>query len=121
MTPAETLAERGVFFVARDSGGEPLGCGALMPLERGAMELKRIYVEPTQRGRGVGDLILRHLEAEAARRGARRVMLETGPLQPAAVALYEKHGYHERGPFADYVADELTLFFEKSLDAAAAA
>src|SRR5262249_22242160 len=83
--------------------GEPVGCGALRRIEPGVGEIKRMYVAPSARGRGVGRLILDGLEAEAARLGLHRILLETGPRQPEAIALYCRAGYREIPLFGEYL------------------
>ncbi|MFB9839898.1 GNAT family N-acetyltransferase [Actinoallomurus acaciae] len=57
------------------------------------LELKRMYVVPPYRGAGVAGALLRAAEEEARRRGARRIVLQTGDRQPDAVRLYEREGY----------------------------
>jgi putative acetyltransferase len=102
-----------VFFTARQ-GELLLGCGALV-LHPGHGELKRFYVRVEARGRGLGRLLVRAVEQEARRRGCRRLMLETGILQPEAQALYRSEGFHDRGAFPPYVNDPLSVFMEKAL------
>jgi len=68
---------RGTFLVARDDG-RAVGCGAVRLLDQATAEVKRMYVEPDQRGKGVGRAVLAGLEAAARRLGARRLVLETG-------------------------------------------
>ncbi|MDT7838238.1 GNAT family N-acetyltransferase [Aquabacterium sp. OR-4] len=115
-----------LFAVARTAAGRAVGCGAIVlaAAEPGAGiahgELKRMYVQPAQRGHGIATRLLAWLEAEAATRGCRCVMLETGPYQPEALALYARHGYARRGPFADYRDDPLSVFMHKPLAPAAA-
>jgi GNAT superfamily N-acetyltransferase len=106
-----------VVLVARDDDGTPLGCGALRPLEPGAAELKRMYVVPAARGRGISRLLLVALEAEAAARGWRTLRLETGTRQPAAVGLYTAAGYRPVEAFGHYVTDDTddSLYFARVL------
>lgn len=103
-----------LFAVARDEAGTALACGAIV-LEPGHGELKRMFTRPAQRGRGLARALLQRLEAEASMRGCTRFVLETGILQPEAIALYERLGYRRRGPFGDYVEDPNSLFMEKAL------
>lgn len=108
-----------VVLLARDDDGAPLGCGALRSLGDGAAEVKRMYVVPAARGRGVGRTVLAGLEAAARERGWTTLRLETGPLQPEAVALYTAAGYRPIGAFGAYGRDpdaERSLFFERTLD-----
>jgi GNAT superfamily N-acetyltransferase len=104
-------------LVARDDDGTPLGCGALRPLEPGAAEVKRMYVAPAARGRGVARLVLAGLEDAARERGWTTLRLETGPRQPEAVGLYTAAGYRRIEAFGHYVrADQdWSLYFERSL------
>lgn len=102
-----------LFAVARD-GSEAVGCGAVV-LNDGWGELKRMYVRPGSRGRGVAQGVLAFLESSARRRGFRLIRLETGVSQPEALRLYERAGYLRRGPFGQYGPDPLSVFMEKSL------
>jgi putative acetyltransferase len=101
-----------IFIVARSADGAAVGCGAIV-LEAGYGELKRMYTAPSARGRGVARAILAALEAEASRRKVSVFRLETGYLQPEAIALYERAGYRRRGPFGDYTNDPNSVFMEK--------
>ncbi|WP_280153802.1 GNAT family N-acetyltransferase [Piscinibacter sp. XHJ-5] len=101
-----------LFAVARDAQGAAVGCGAIV-LEAGYGEVKRMFVRPSLRGAGLAKALLGALEAEAARRGCTRLMLETGIRQPEALALYERLGFTRRGPFGDYAEDPLSVFMEK--------
>lgn len=83
----------GVFLVAVDQQDVPLGCGALRHLDAGTAEVKRMYVDPDARGKGVGSRLLRALEDEARRSGRRSVRLDTSAELPAALALYLRSGY----------------------------
>lgn len=103
-----------VFCVARDAG-RAVGCGAAVLMPEGYAELKRMFVAPDQRGRRLGARILAFLEAELAARGVALARLETGVSQPAALALYERHGYRRIPPFGAYWDDPLCLFYEKTL------
>ncbi len=78
-------------------------------------ELKRMFVAPDARGAGVATALLRTAEQTAAGLGATRLVLETGPRQPDAIALYEKHGYTRIPNFGPYINDPLSLCFAKDL------
>lgn len=93
----------GVFVVAR-SDGETVACGGLQRLDpAGATittaEIKRMWVAPAWRGTGLGGRILDCIEGHAARRGHRRIVLDTNATLHAAIALYERAGYQ---PVARY-------------------
>ena len=111
----ESLAQPCVhFFVAREDG-RALGCGAFVLGKERQAEMKRVFVDPAARGKGVARAIMEVLEREAAQLGVRLMQLETGIRQPEAIALYRKFGYAERGPFGSYKPDPLSLFMEKRL------
>lgn len=100
---ADEVSEgRGGFFVAYQDGN-PIGCGAVRRIEPHVAEIKRMYVTPSARGLGVGRQILDRLEAEARRLGAHRLVLETGPRQPEAIALYARAGFEQVPLFGDYL------------------
>lgn len=111
----ESLAQPHVHvFVAREEG-RALGCGAFVLGADGQAEMKRVFVDPAARGKGIARIIMETLEREAALRGVTLIQLETGIKQPEAIALYRKFGYVERGPFGAYQPDPLSLFMEKRL------
>ena len=74
-----SAADVAVVLVARDPAGEAVACGALRPLGDGVAEVKRMYVVPAWRGRGVSKVVLAGLEAAALDRGWTTLRLETGP------------------------------------------
>ncbi|KIH98406.1 acetyltransferase [Streptomonospora alba] len=93
-----------VFLAAAESeGGEVVGCGALRRLDEHTFELKRMYVVPDRRGRGIGAALLHALEDAGRERGARRMRLETGVEQPEAMRLYERCGYSRIPLYGPYV------------------
>jgi len=110
----EVAEGRGGFFVAR-MADEPVGCGAVRCIEPGVAEIKRMYVAPRARGRRVGRQILDALEAEARRLGVTRLVLETGPRQPEAIALYRRAGFVEIPLFGEYVGSQFSVCMAKEL------
>jgi GNAT superfamily N-acetyltransferase len=111
----EEVAEgRGAFLIA-DAGGSPIGCGAVRRLDERTAELKRMYVVPSHRGRGVGRALLNALEAEARRIGVSRLLLETGVRQAAAMALYTRAGYTSVAPYGEYMDSPLSVCMGKDL------
>lgn len=103
-----------LFAVARDDGGQALGCGAIV-LGPEFGELKRLYVNPRGRGHGVARTILALLESRAASASCTLLTLETGPYQPEALALYASAGYERRGTYGDYQNDPLSVFMQKRI------
>ncbi|MCB1018034.1 MAG: GNAT family N-acetyltransferase, partial [Acidimicrobiales bacterium] len=89
-------------------GDDPVGCGAVRVIEPGVAEIKRMYVRPDHRGRHVGGMVLRSLEATARGLGCHRLVLETGTRQEAAMALYLRHGFTEIPCWGEYVASAAT-------------
>ena len=115
--PDEIVGERASFVVAWMKG-EPVGCGAFRPLsedESNVAEIKRMYVAPGMRGRGISRSILIELERLARACDYRVVRLETGLRQPFAIRLYETSGYYRIEPFGRYRDDPLSICFEKSI------
>lgn len=111
----EKLLRDGVrFFVARDDG-RPAGCGGVLLVGREYAEVKRMYVRPAFRGRGLGRLMLDHLVEDARRHGLTVVRLETGIHQREAIALYEQAGFRQIPPFGPYREDPVSLCYEKRL------
>lgn len=90
--PHPFVAPAGVLLIA-SADDEALGCGALIALEPGVGELKRMYVRPDARGRGVGEALLRALLMHAGRLGFDRVRLDTAPELLAAQSLYRRYGF----------------------------
>jgi len=111
----EKLLREGVaFFVARIEG-QAAGCGGVQIYGTEYAELKRMYVRPRFRGRGLGRQVLDRLAAHAREQGVALLRLETGIHQPEAIGLYEASGFRRRPPFGPYREDPLSLYYEKSL------
>ena len=111
--PADFSPPGGVFLVGRDRDGHPVCGGGVKRLDDGVAEIKRMYVAPEERGRGVGRALLAALEDAARSLGYTRVRLDTGAKQPEAEAMYRRAGYREIG---DYNGNPFASFFgEKQL------
>jgi putative acetyltransferase len=102
LEPGEVAAGQGTFVVVYRND-EAIGCGALRILEPGTAELKRMYIAPPVRGTGLGRRLLEALEAEARALGVRRLVLETGTRQTAALALYRRAGFTPIPLFGEYL------------------
>ncbi|MFZ6743782.1 GNAT family N-acetyltransferase [Undibacterium sp. JH2W] len=112
-----SVDEQGLLFViARDEAGQAVACGAVV-LSAGYGELKRMYVRPQQRGRGLAKKILQTLEAATMASGCMELKLESGPYQPEALALYARCGYEPCERFGGYADDPLSVFMQKKLTA----
>jgi GNAT superfamily N-acetyltransferase len=78
-------------------------------------EIKRMYVTPSARGRGLARRILAELEATAREAGMHRIILETGLKQPEAIELYRSSGYTDVPPFGYYADTPLSVHLGKTL------
>ncbi len=79
-------------------------------------EIKRMYIPPSHRGRGLAGFLLHEAEEAAREDGAHRVILHTGTRQEPAIALYRRHGYTEIPIYPPYVGLPHSLCFEKVLE-----
>jgi len=112
-TPAEMTPPVGTYVVVFDDDGRPLAGGGVKRLDDGVAEIKRMYVVPESRGRGVARMLLSAVEDAARELGYNTIRLDTGALQPHARALYESAGYRS---IADYNANPYAVFWgEKDL------
>jgi len=115
LDPEEVADGRGVFLIVYKDG-TPVGCGALRLLNAGTAELKRMYVSPSARGTGLGRRLVDALEAEARVLGIRRLVLETGIRQAAALALYRATGFHPIPLYGEYcLSPETSVCLGKEL------
>ena len=105
--------------VALSVDGEVAACGSLRGAAadhpEGHGEIKRMYVRPAYRGRGLSALVLASLERLAVDAGLRRLVLETGLLQAAAVRLYRSAGYRRIPTYGPYVVDPMSVCYAKWL------
>jgi GNAT superfamily N-acetyltransferase len=115
LSPQEIADGRGVFLVVHRDG-TPVGCGALRLLDADTAELKRMYVSPTDRGRGLGRHLVAALEAEARALGVQRLVLETAVRQAAALALYRATGFQPIPLYGEYrLSPETSVCLGKEL------
>lgn len=120
MNPPDYATPNGLFVVAY-LDIVPVGCGGYRWLDRlsQTIEIKKIYLLPASRGRGTGHAVMSWLEHHAIAAGARRVLLETGVRNTAAMRLFADAGYQ---PTDSYVEDRdpaINRAFAKSLQDAA--
>jgi len=82
--------------------GEPAGCVALHPLEAGICEIKRLYVRPRYRGKGLGRVLVERILSEARTAGYGRIRLDTvEPVMKDAVAMYRRFGFRDIPPYRE--------------------
>jgi GNAT superfamily N-acetyltransferase len=116
--PAEFAPPVGLFLVGRlDGVAVAMGGWRRLTDAEGQAEIKRMYVVPAARRRGLAERVLAELERTAAEAGLTWLVLNTGPEQPAAVAMYERNGYAPVTPFGHYACHPDALFFGKALPA----
>lgn len=95
--------------------GKPMGCGAIKEFAAGTMEVKRMYVLPEARNKGIASQVLSELESWARELAYTRCILETGLKQPEAISLYSKNGYQQIPNYGQYAGVENSVCFEKGL------
>ncbi len=92
-----------------------VGCGAIKEQDANCMEVKRMYVTPEARGKGIATKVLQELEKWAAELNFTSCVLETGKRQPEAIALYKKNGYRTIPNYGHYVGVENSMCFKKTV------
>lgn len=103
-------------FLVGEVEGVAVACGGVRGCDGGppgVAEIKRMYVEPSVRGRGLGRVLLEALEAEAGRLGYGRIWLETGTAQPEALQLYATSGWTPIPGYGEYRDEPDNRCFEK--------
>ncbi len=111
---ANALADHATFLVGY-VGGEPIACGAFRPMDPKAAEIKRMFVLPAWRGRGIARRLLAELERQARAAGHTLARLETGSDLHHAVRLYEAAGYQRIENYGVYAGNSDSVCFEKVL------
>jgi ribosomal protein S18 acetylase RimI-like enzyme len=112
--PGRYAPPSGCLLLAME-GDQPAGCVAMRDLGGGTCEMKRLYVAPEHRGRGVGRLLVEVVLQRAERAGYDRMVLDTLPEMAGALALYREFGFVEAVPYWDCPV-ERTVYLERRLD-----
>ncbi len=94
--------------------GQAVGCGGFKEYDAETAEIKRMFVLPEQRGKGIARFILTAIEEWAAEKSYRNYILETSPKLESAIALYKKAGYQTIPNFGQYVGVENSLCMKKT-------
>ncbi|MBN2597594.1 GNAT family N-acetyltransferase [Labilibaculum sp.] len=95
--------------------GKPVGCAAIKEYEPLIVEVKRMFVLPECRGKGIASEVLQELESWVSELGFEKCILETGVKQPEAIGLYQKNGYHFIPNYGQYAGVKESVCFEKAL------
>jgi GNAT superfamily N-acetyltransferase len=112
--PAE-FAPPGGRFVVGYLDTDAVAMGGVRRIDDDTVEIKRMYVVPEQRGRGLSRVVLAHLESLAHQLGATRILLETGQKQPEAMRLYETAGYERVDGFGHYKCEPDSVSYGKTI------
>lgn len=107
-------------FLVGEVDGVAVACGGVRACQdavAGVGEIKRMYVDPAMRGRGLGRVLLAALEGEGLRLGYDRLWLETGTAQPEAVRLYETSGWTPIPKYGEYRHEPDSRCYQKVLAA----
>jgi putative acetyltransferase len=104
-----------IFFIIIKSGTTNIACGGVNHINETTAEIKRMYVKDEFRGKGLSKLVLNSLEDFIKNKGYKRIILETGGKQPAAISLYRKFGYSEIPCYARHSLDPESICFAKNL------
>ncbi|GGX10680.1 GNAT family N-acetyltransferase [Undibacterium macrobrachii] len=103
------------YVVVAFDGEQAIGCGAIKPYADSVMEVKRMYVAPVARGKGVASIILQELESWTRELAQQKCLLETGVKQLEAIRLYQKNGYQVVPNYGQYQGMANSVCFEKSV------
>ncbi|WP_353717338.1 GNAT family N-acetyltransferase [Dyadobacter sp. 676] len=95
--------------------GIAIACGCFKPYDPQSIELKRMFVKPGFRGRGIASIMVSELEQWARGLGYRAAILETGKSQPEAIALYRKLGYSDIPHFGEFPEESRSVCLGKDL------
>jgi len=115
LTDAENLNRNGNLLLGAFEQGIAVGCVGALRTSTTDAEIKRLYVEQSQRGRGLGRALMVELERHAVSSGISTLRLETGIYQTESLQLYSALGYEPIPPFGEYRLDPLSVFMEKAL------
>jgi putative acetyltransferase len=117
--PGEYAPPLGDLLLAMEDG-EPVGCVALRPMDRETCEMKRVYLRPTWRGRGLGRALAEAIVESARRIGYRRIRLDTIPSLKPAIGLYRSMGFRVIAPYRA-IPSACAFFMELKLEGSTSA
>ncbi len=103
------------FFLVAWQGDRAGGCGGILRFDDLTAELRRMFVAPDARRRGIGQMLVARLEATARELGYERIRLETGVRQPDAQGLYERAGFEPIPNYGVFVGERRSICMEKRM------
>lgn len=111
----QKMRSSGITFWSARLNGDVMGCGALKQIDETSAELKSMKTASNYLRMGVAESLLKEILAVAEQRGYKSIYLETGSNEAflPAVKLYQKYGFIECGPFAEYQPDPYSRFFNR--------
>ncbi|MTH97035.1 GNAT family N-acetyltransferase [Roseibium sp. RKSG952] len=113
--PGKYAPPTGALLLACLDDGKPVGCVAVRPFGRdGVCEMKRLYVAPEGRGRGLGQALVSAIIRSAGALGYREMVLDTLPTMGRAISLYQMHGFEPANAYYETPIAE-TVFFRLNL------
>ncbi len=114
----EELAEPNVYAIGLKNEDGIVACGAIVMQEGNPPygEIRRLYVKPSYRGKGLSRRIMQILLHHAGEQQIPLIRLETGPKQTESISLYENLGFNRCGPFGNYCENPQSLFMELGLN-----
>ena len=92
-----------------------IGCGAFKVTDNQTVEIKRMFVDPNFRGKGVASIVLKELEIWAKEEHYSVIILETGRKLENAISLYKKSGYSITKNYEQYIGVESSVCFRKGI------
>ncbi|SCL66472.1 GNAT family N-acetyltransferase [Micromonospora peucetia] len=110
-----TVTHDGIRYLVVVADGRAVACGGIQAFDAVTGEVKRMYVHPAYRGRGLARQLLTALEELAFQQGYAEVRLETGTYLPAARGLYTSSGYEPIPVYGEYVGNPYSVCFAKRL------
>ena len=112
--PGPAAPPRGETIICVDADDRPVGQGLLVPFDHVQAEIKRLYVRPSDRGRGAGRALVTALLDVARAFDYQAVVLDVMPERQTAVRLYEGLGFVHTEPFRSYESHEM-IFMRRTL------
>jgi putative acetyltransferase len=103
------------YAVVLYENGIAVGCGAIRAYEENIMEIKRMFVLPEKRGKGIASIILKELEKWTKELGFEKSILETGMNQQEAISLYKKNNFVVIKNYGQYAKLYNSVCFEKRI------